>query len=198
MTLCGDSYIRKNLYFVKVMDSLRQKLNKIVEHLKMEIGGLRTGRATPALIEDLEIDYYGAKTPLKAVASISSPEPKSLVIQPWDKNAIQPIEKAIQSSSLGLNPIADRDVIRLSIPPLTEERRRELTKLLGRHAEDAKISVRREREEVVKEIDHKEKAKEISEDEKFRQKNETQKIIDEANKKIESIASAKEKEIMTV
>src|SRR3989338_10711253 len=101
------------------MHDLKNKLEKTLEHLKSEVTSLRTGRATPALVEDLEVDYYGAKTPLKAMAAISSPEPKQLVIQPWDKNAVQPIEKAIQSSSLGLNPVTDRDVIRLSIPSLT-------------------------------------------------------------------------------
>lgn len=180
------------------MQDFKQKLEKIVERLKSEIASLRTGRATPTLVEDLEVDYYGSRTPLKAIASISSPEPRSLVIQPWDKNAIQPIEKAIQGSTLGLNPVTDRDSIRLSIPPLTEERRKELTKLLGKHLEDARIHVRREREEALKEIDRKEKAKEISEDEKFRQKSEAQKQVDEVNKKIENMGVTKEKEIMTV
>ena len=180
------------------MIDLKPKFEKIVEHLKNEVASLRTGRATPALVEDLEVDYFGSKTPLKAVASISSPEPRSLVIQPWDKNAIQPIEKAIQSSSLGLNPVTDRDVIRLSIPPLTEERRKELVKLLGRYLEEARIKVRRDREEAVKEVDRKEKAKEISEDEKFREKSEVQKQVDEINKKIEDMGVSKEKEIMAV
>lgn len=180
------------------MQDFKVKLEKIVERLKGEVASLRTGRATPALVEDLEVDYYGSKTLLKAMASISSPEPRSLVIQPWDKNAIQPIEKAIQASSLGLNPVTDRDAIRLNIPPLTEERRKELTKFLGKHLEDARIHVRREREEVLKEIDRKEKAKEISEDERFRQKNDIQKIVDEINKKIEDMGTVKEKEIMTV
>lgn len=180
------------------MQDFKQKLDKIVEHLKFEIASLRTGRATPALVEGLEVDYYGSKTPLKAIASISSPEARQLVIQPWDKGAIQAIEKAIQSSNLGLNPVTDRDAIRLSIPPLTEERRKELLKILGRHLEDTRIQVRREREEVLREVDRQEKAKEISENEKFRQKNEMQKIADEVNKKIEEIGSAKEKEITTV
>ena len=180
------------------MNDLKPKLEKIAAHLKSEITGLRTGRATPSLVEDLEIDYYGVKTPLKAVASISSPDPKQLVIQPWDKNAMQPIEKAIQVSSLGLNPIAEKDAIRLAIPPLTEERRKELVKLLHRYLEDARIAVRREREDALREIDHKAKAKEISEDEKFRRKNEIQKLVDEFNKKIEERGAAKEKEIMTV
>ena len=180
------------------MQEFKQKLEKIIEHLKSEISSLRTGRATPALVENLEVDYYGSKTPLKAVASISSPSARELVIQPWDKGAVQAIEKAIQSSSLGLNPVTDRDAIRLSIPSLTEERRKELLKILGRHLENAKIQVRREREESLREVDRKEKAKEISENEKFRQKNEIQKVVDEINKKIEEIGSAKEKEIMTV
>ena len=180
------------------MQDFKQRLEKIFEHLKHEVAALRTGRATPALVEDLEVDYYGTKTPLKALAAISSPEPKSLVIQPWDKNAIPAIEKAIQNSSLGLNPVTDREAIRLNIPQLTEERRRELTKLLGKHLEDARIQVRREREELLKDIDREEKEKKISEDEKFRQKNEVQKAVDEVNKKIEGTGMAKEKEIMTV
>jgi len=180
------------------MNQLRVRLEKIIERLKQEVAGLRTGRASPALIENLEVEYYGSKTPLKAVAAISSPDPKSLVIQPWDKNAVTAIEKAILGSSLGLNPIIDRDVIRVSIPPLTEERRKELIKLLGKYIEEARIQVRREREEILKEIDRKEKSKEISEDEKFRQKNEAQKIVDEINKKIEEIGATKENEIMLV
>ena len=180
------------------MSEFRLKLEKIIEHLKTEIASLRTGRASPALVEDLEVDYYGVKTPLKAVAAISSPDPRQIMISPWDKNAVQPIERAIQSSSLGLNPITDKDFIRLAIPPLTEERRRELAKILGKHLEEARIQVRREREEMLKGIDAKEKAKQISEDEKFRQSKEAQKVVDEINKKIEEMGKAKEKEIMTV
>jgi ribosome recycling factor len=179
-------------------NDLKIKLDKVLERLKTEIASLRTGRATPALVEDLEIDYYGSKTPLKAVASISVPEPRQILISPWDKNAIQPIERAIQASSLGLNPIADKDAIRLVIPQLTEERRKDLVKTLGKHLEEARIAVRREREEAVKEAEKKEKIGEISEDEKFREKSEIQKLIDEANKKIEEVGLAKEKEIMTV
>jgi len=176
----------------------KEKLEKIIVKLKSEIAALRTGRASSVLVEGLEVDYYGAKTPLKALASISSPEPRTLVIQPWDKNAVQPIEKAIRASSLGLSPAVDKDLIRLTIPQLTEERRKDLLKVLGRHVEDARIQVRREREDALKEVDRKEKAKEISEDEKFRQKGEIQKTVDEANKKIEESAAAKEREIMSV
>lgn len=180
------------------LNDFRQKLNSIVERLKGEVATLRASRASPALVEDLEVEYYGAKSPLKAVASISSPEPKTLVIQPWDKSILPAIEKAIQNSSLGLAPIADRDTIRLTIPPLTEERRREIAKLLSRHLEDARIQVRREREEALKELDRKERAKEISEDEKFRKKQEVQKTVDEVNHRIEEMGRAKEREIMAV
>lgn len=180
------------------MQNLKQNLDKILERLKNEAASLRTGRATPALVEDIEVDCYGSKTPLKAIASISVPEPRQILISPWDKNAIQPIERAIKSSSLGLNPISDKDIIRLAMPALTEERRKELVKLLGRYLEEAKISVRREREEVLKEVEKQEKEKKISEDEKFRKKQEIQKIIDEMNKKIEDLGATKEKEIMSV
>lgn len=181
-----------------MQQEIKQKLDRIIERLREEIGSLRTGRASPALVEDLEVEYYGTKTALKALASIASAGPRDLVIQPWDKNAVQPIERAIINSSLGLNPITDRDAIRLTIPALTEERRRELAKLLSRHIEDARIHLRLQREEVLREIDRRQKAKEIGEDEKFREKAEAQKIIDEASKKIEEISEAKEKEIMTV
>lgn len=180
------------------MNELKQKLEKTIEHMKQEIASLRTGRATSALVEDLEVEQYGSKMPLKGVAAISTPDARQIVIQPWDKSVLPAIEKAIQSSSLGLNPIADRDVIRLSIPPLNEERRKELVKMLGQHLERARIQVRKERDEALKSIDHLERDKKISEDEKFRQAKDIQKIIDDINKKIEEIAAAKEKEIMTV
>ena len=180
------------------MQDLKQKLEKIIEHLKQETASLRTGRATPALVEDLEVEQYGAKMPLKGVAAISAPDARQIVIQPWDKSMLPAIEKAIQQSALGLNPVADRDTIRLSIPSLTEERRKELVKLLGKHLEDARIQVRRERDEALKSVDQMERDKKISEDEKFRQAKEVQKQVDEFNKKIEEITAAKEKEIMVI
>ena len=180
------------------MQDLKQKGTHLIEHLKSEIASLRTGRATSALIEDLEVDYYGSKTALKAIAAIGNPDPRTLIIQPWDKGAMQAIEKAIQMSPLGLNPVADRDFIRLSIPSLTQERRKELVKLLGRYVEDARITLRKEREDSLRLIDIQFKNKEISEDARFRQRADIQKVVDELNKKIEDIAEAKEKEIMVV
>ena len=181
-----------------MLSDLTKKLEKIIGHLKTEIASLRTGRATPALVENLEVEYYGTKTPLKALAAISSPEARQLVIQPWDKQSLPAIEKAIQSSALGINPIADRDVIRLAIPPLTEERRREMVKLLGRHVEDARIALRQAREDELRSIDRQLREKTVSENEHFRRKQELQKTVDEHNKKIEDIASAKEKEIISI
>lgn len=180
------------------MSDLALQLEKIIERFKRELGTLRTGRATPALVEDMDVLYYGAHTPLKALASISSPDARQIVIQPWDKNAIQPIEKAIQSSSLGVNPIAEKDSIRVAIPALTEERRKELAKLLGRIMEDARIQVRKHREDALREVDKSAKQKEISEDQKFREKNEIQKTVDETNKKIDEMGKVKEREIMTI
>lgn len=180
------------------MDDMKPKLEKILERLRHETSSLRTGRATSALVEQIEVDYYGTKTPLKALASIAVPDARQIVIQPWDKNAVQPIERAIQSSPLGLAPITDHDAIRLSIPQLTEERRRDLGKLLGKMVEEARIHVRRERDEALKHLERDYKDKKMGEDEWTRGKKEIQKIIDDTNKKIEEAASAKEKEIMTV
>lgn len=177
---------------------LKPKLDAIAERLKQNLTAIRTGRATPALVDGLEVDYYGAKTPLKSVAAISAPDARQLIIQPWDKSILPAIEKAIQTSSLGLAPIADKDRIRITLPTLTEERRRELLKFLGREVEDARIRVRQAREDALREVDRAEKAKQISEDEKFRQKNEIQKQVDGVNRNIQELESLKEKEIMTV
>src|SRR5437762_2599764 len=125
------------------MELLKEKLNKAIEHLKQEVASLRTGRASPALVEDIEADYYGTKTAIKALGSISTPEPRQILIQPWDKGAIQPIEKAIQASGLGLNPVVDGIVIRLNLPQLTEERRKDLIKILKQKTEEVRISIRK-------------------------------------------------------
>ena len=180
------------------MQDLQQKIESVIAHLKQEVAGLRTGRASSALVENIEVEYYGAKTPLKAVAAITTPSPREIVIQPWDKGAMQAIERAITASALRLAPIADRDVIRLTIPALTEERRKELARACGKYVEDARIKMRQVRDEALKEVEQTFKQKDISEDERFRQKQDVQKTMDVANKKIEEIATAKEKEIMTV
>ena len=178
------------------MDDFKEQLEHIFNHLTEEMMSLRTGRATPALIEDIEVECYGVRTPLKAIAAISAPEARQLAIQPWDKQAIPDIERAIQASQLGVNPIAEGNMIRISIPPLTEERRKEMVKMLGKHVEAARIKVRQSRDEALKhEVQGNDDA---SEDEKFRLKQEIQKLTDEANNKIETATQSKEQEIMTV
>ena len=180
------------------MDDFIQKTEKILERLRSDISTLRTGRATSALVEHIEVDYYGAKTPLKALAAISVPDARQIFIQPWDKQSVPSIEKAIQNSSLGLAPIADQNGIRISIPQLTEERRQELVRLLHKIGEEARIQVRRERDEASQEIERTFKAKESSEDERFREKSDLQKKVDDINKKIEGAISTKEKEIIAI
>lgn len=171
---------------------------KVIDHFKKELSGLRVGRATAALLDNVYVDYYGRKAGIQEMASISVSGPRLIVIQPWNKDDLASIEKAINASGIGLVPINDGNVVRLSVPQLTEERRKELVKLLGQRLEDARIGIRRERDESVRKIQQAEKNKEISEDEKFRAKDRIQKIVEEFNAKIEEIGKDKEKEIMTV
>jgi ribosome recycling factor len=184
--------------YKKIIDDKKLDLEKSVEHFIVEIGKIRTGRANPALVENVMVDYYGSKTPLKQIASITAPESRLLVIQPWDKGALVYIESALRESDMGFNPNNDGQLIRINIPALTEERRKEFVKLLSQKAEDAKISVRSVREEAWREIQDIEKEGKISEDDKFTGKDQLQKVVDEYNKKIEEIREKKEKEIMTI
>ena len=181
-----------------ILNKYEGKFQNVIEHFLTELVKLRTGRANAALVEGILVDYYGSKTPLKQIASINVPEPRMIIIQPWDKGSLANIETAIRKSDLGVNPVNDGQVVRLAIPPLNEERRLELSKVLNKMAEESKVSVRNIREDIWKEIQEKEKKGELSEDEKFRGKEALQKAIDEYNKKIEEIREKKEKEIMTV
>lgn len=171
---------------------------KAVEHLKSEAAKVRTGRATPALVENVMVNYYGTKTPLKQIASISAPEPRSLVIQPWDRGALAAIEGAIRESELNLNPMNDGILVRINIPMLTEDRRKEMVKILNQKAEEGRIALRSIREDAWKEIQKIEAEGGMSEDDKFKGKEKLQEIIDEYNRKIEEVRVSKEKEIMTV
>jgi ribosome recycling factor len=184
-----------------MQETLKQfdmELTEAREWFRSETSSLRTGRATPALVENIPVDYYGVKTPLKHIASISTPDAKSVVIQPWDKGALEALGKAIEHSSLGLAPIADGGHIRLSLPPLTEERRKDLLKLLNAKMEEARVRSRRARDEAWKKIQHAEKDKTIAEDDKFRIKDELQKKMDQFNANIETAREKKEKEILEV
>jgi len=177
---------------------LKQKFEKIIEHLKGEMSLLRTGRATPALVENLLIEYMNQKFALKQLASISVIQPNIIVIEPWDKGSLDFISKAIVSSSLGMAPIAEKDTIRLALPALTEERRKQLIKLLHEKLEESRVSLRREREDAWRDIQRDEKEKSISEDAKFKAKNELQKLIDDYNQKVKDLGDQKEREILTL
>lgn len=184
--------------YKEIINNLKPNLEKTISYLKEELSSLQAGRATPSLIENMEVDVYGQKMSLKQLAAIQTPEPRLIVVRPWDKSIIGEIEKAIGQSRLGLSPAVDDDVIRLKIPPLSEERRKELVKILHEKIEECRISVRRQREEAWREIQNLEQEKEISEDDKFRAKDELQKVIDQNNGKIEEMGKKKEEEMMKV
>jgi len=180
------------------IEQSKSKFAKVHEHLKAELNGVRSGRATPALVEHIKVEAYGATTPLIELASINSPEPRLLVIQPWDKSIIKEVEKALQAANLGLNPVVDGVLLRLNFPALSEERRKELVKLLGTKLEDAKVSARNVREEVLKEFKELKNNGEVTEDEFFVAQKELQKLVDDCNAKIKQMGDDKEKEIMTI
>ncbi len=181
-----------------IIDDKKIQFENAIQHLKDELKQIRTGRANPTLVENLSIDYYGTKTPLQQLANINIPDSKSIIIQPWDKNSLKDIEKAIHNSPLGLNPINEGDIIRLPIPPLTEERRRELSKVANEKVEQAKISVRNVREEIWKNIKEQKNDNKISEDDMYGQQKELQKKVEDYNDFIKKIGLEKEKEIMTI
>ncbi|MFH1966347.1 MAG: ribosome recycling factor [Patescibacteria group bacterium] len=184
--------------YKEIINKIKPQLEKTIGYLKNEFMGLQVGRATPSLLENLKVEAYGQKMALKDLAAIQIPEPRAIIIRPWDKAVVPNIESAIRKSSLGLSPIAEAEFIRLTIPPLSEERRKEIAKILQEKAEECRISIRRHREEVWREIQNLERSKEITEDEKFRAKDELQKLIDEYNKKVEEMKNRKESEIMTI
>lgn len=168
------------------------------EHFKDEAAKIRTGRANPGLVEGLMVDYYGVKTPLRQIASIAIPEARQIVIGPWDKGSLTQIEAAIRESDLGFNPSNDGQVIRITLPTLTEERRHDFVKALNSRAEEGRIAIRNVREEIWKDIQDLEQAGDISEDDKFHGKDELQKVVDEYNNRIEEVRTKKEQEILTV
>jgi ribosome recycling factor len=175
---------------------LQRRMHGAVEALKHDLGGLRTGRASTALLDPVTVEVYGAQMPLNQVATVSVPEARLLTVQVWDRSNIQPVEKAIRSAGLGLNPVSDGQLIRLPIPELTEERRKELAKLVGQYAEKAKIAVRNVRRDGMEHLKADEKKHDISEDERKRLEHEVQKLTDDTIKEIDAAADHKEKEIL--
>jgi ribosome recycling factor len=175
---------------------LERRMAGAVESLKHDLAGLRTGRANTTLLDPITVEVYGSHMPLNQVASVSAPEPRMLTVQVWDKSNIGPVEKAIRSAGLGLNPINDGNTLRLPIPDLTEERRKELAKLAGQYAEKARIAIRNVRRDGMENLKADEAKKEISEDDRKRSETEVQKITDDAIKAADEAAAAKEKEIL--
>src|SRR5215210_9136878 len=167
---------------------LQRRMHGAVEVLKHDLGGLRTGRASIALLDTITVEVYGATMPLNQVATVSVPEPRMLSVQVWDRSNVQPVEKAIRNAGLGINPIVDGQMIRLPIPELTEERRKELAKLCGQYAEKARIAVRNVRRDGMDHLKQDEKKHAISEDERKRVEHDVQKLTDDTIKEIEALA----------
>lgn len=183
--------------YKELINQRKRDFDTAAEWVKQEIAGIRTGRAHSSMVEDLIVDYMGSKLRIKELATISTPEPRVIFIQPWDKGAIPMIEKAIKDSSLGLNPASDSNGVRLTIPPLTEDRRKEFTRLLHQKAEEARIKARQMREDILKKVQHAVKEKTVREDDLRNAKDELQKVIDDFNKKIDELVKKKEQELMT-
>ena len=182
----------------QILRDINERMQKSVEALKRELTTIRTGHATPALVEHVKVEYAGVPTPLNQLAGIFAPEAKLLVIQPWDRGSIPSIEKAILKSDLGLNPSSDGNVIRLNIPPLTEERRQELIRVMRRRVEEGKIAIRNLRREAMDELKSQEKNKELSQDEHKRALDQLQKITDSLIADTQQIQRDKEAELMEV
>jgi ribosome recycling factor len=177
-------------------DDLKRRMHGAVEALKHDLAGLRTGRASVALLDPVQVEVYGTNMPLNQVATVAVPESRMLSVQVWDRSNVQPVEKAIRSAGLGLNPITDGQLIRLPIPELTEERRKELAKLVGQYAEKARVAVRNVRRDGMDHLKQDERKHDISEDEKKRLEHEVQKLTDDTIKEIDEAAHSKEKEIL--
>lgn len=182
----------------KIFQETEEKMKKAMESLKRELGNIRAGRANPAMLERVSVDYYGTPTPVNQVANVTTPEPRMLVIQPWEKNLLSVIEKAILKSDLGITPNNDGNVIRLNVPQLTQQRRTELVKMTKKSAEEAKVAVRNLRRDANESLKKLEKDKAISEDENKRAQEEMQKLTDKYIKEADRISEVKEKEIMEV
>lgn len=182
----------------EILNNLKTELQKSLEYLHKEYAGLQIGRASSGLVETIQVEAYGVMQPLKNTASISCPDSKTIQVQPWDKSIIGKVEKAIHEANLGLNPVNNGNVILITIPPLTEERRRDLVKVVHKEAEEAKVAVRQARHNAINKLKNLEKEKAISEDELKIQEKKVQETVDETNKKIEEDAKHKEKEVMSV
>ena len=181
-----------------IKNDAEQRMAKSVEKFRADLVRVRTGKASPSILENVSVEYYGSRVPLSQVASVSAPQPRLLVVQAWDKGAVQAIVKAVQAADLGLNPAEDGELIRVPIPPLTEERRHEIVKRCSKVAEEVKVSIRNIRRDANEMLQKKEKDKEISEDDMHRAQKEIQKLTDDHIQRVDEAFKAKEKEILEV
>lgn len=177
---------------------VQSHMENAVDAMRREFGGVRTGKASPALLDTVRADAYGSKMPINQLATVSVPEPRLLLVQPWDKSLLPVVEKAIRSSELGLNPASDGNVLRVPVPALNEERRREMVRLLHRIAEEGRVAVRHARQEANKSVKAREQAHEIGEDDARRELDEVQKMTDEYIVRIDELLAAKEQEVLEV
>jgi len=196
--LNSDEFKLLNGVNMKIIENHSEEFKKAVEHFQAEISGLKTGRANPAILDAVRVEAYGTMNPIVNVASVNVPDARSLVIQPWDKSIIKEIEKGIIEANLNLNPMSDGDNIRINLPPLTEETRKEIVKVLSQKTEEAKIVIRVVRDKVKEEIIEAEKNKEFGEDEKFQLLEELDKTVGSHNEQIREMMEKKETEITTI
>ncbi|MDC0678316.1 ribosome recycling factor [Sorangium atrum] len=181
-----------------VIKELRDGIEKAIEALRRDLAKVRTGRANAAMLDGIRVDYYGVPTPIVQMATVSVPEPRLISVKPWEKNQVKAIEKAIRESDLGLNPQVDADLIRLPIPPLTEERRREMVKLTKKNGEDCKVAIRKHRRDANEMIDSLEKDGDVSGDEADRAKKKVDDVVAEGTKLVDTVIAGKEKDILDV
>jgi ribosome recycling factor len=181
-----------------VRQAFVSRMDQSLEHLRKDLSGLRTGRASVALLDGIRVDYYGTMTPLKQIANVATPEARLITIQPWEPQLIKEIEKAIANAGLGVTPSNDGKIIRVPLPPLTEERRKELTKVCKKHGEDAKVQIRGFRRDANEELKKLQKDAKLTEDELRKAEQETQKLIEQYGQKVDEIIKKKEQEIMEV
>jgi len=182
--------------YKEIIEKIKPELNKVITFLEREIGKIRAGRASVSLIEDIEVDCFGQKMSLNQLSAISTPESRQILIQPWDDSYIESIQRALEKANVGVSPIVDGKNIRISLPPLSEEYRQKLIKVLSEKKEEARKTIRRWRDEVWKEIQDKTRSGEISEDNKYRAKDDLQDLVDDFNDKIDKIADKKKREII--
>lgn len=184
------------MMYKEIIEEIKPEVDKVINFLEKELAKIRVSRASPSLVEDILVDFFDQRLPLKKMAAISCPSSKEILIQPWDKSYLEQIINAISRSSLGTNPIVDKDSVRISLPPLSKEYRENIIRIVSEKKEDARKTIRRWREEAWKNIQQNYREGKVSEDDKYRGKDELQDLIDEYNKKIEELVERKKKEIM--